>query len=54
MQNSGSGNAVNPLVSLAAPGIFGIPMLLLIGWRGEPGVLDEPQHVTRADHHGSC
>ena len=47
MQNSGQGNAVNPLVSLAAPDIFGIPMLLMIGWRGEPGVLDEPQHVRQ-------
>jgi phosphonopyruvate decarboxylase len=47
MQNSGQGNALNPLVSLAAPDIFGIPMLLMIGWRGEPGVSDEPQHVRQ-------
>lgn len=47
MQNSGLGNAVNPLVSLADPAIYGIPMLLLIGWRGEPGVHDEPQHVKQ-------
>lgn len=45
MQNSGLGNAVNPLASLAHPDVYGIPMLLLIGWRGEPGVKDEPQHV---------
>lgn len=44
MQNSGFGNAVNPLLSLADPEIYAIPMLLLIGWRGEPGVSDEPQH----------
>lgn len=47
MQNSGQGNAVNPLVSLADPEVYGIPMLLLIGWRGEPGVKDEPQHIKQ-------
>lgn len=45
MQNSGEGNAINPLASLANKEVYGIPMLLLIGWRGEPGVHDEPQHV---------
>jgi phosphonopyruvate decarboxylase len=44
MQNSGQGNAVNPLTSLADPEVYSVPMLLLIGWRGEPGVPDEPQH----------
>ena len=44
MQNSGLGNAINPLVSLADPLILGIPMILLIGWRGHPGKIDEPQH----------
>lgn len=44
MQNSGLGNAVNPLVSMACEEICGIPMLLVIGWRGEPGEADEPQH----------
>jgi phosphonopyruvate decarboxylase len=44
MQNSGLGNAVNPLLSLADPEVYGIPMLLLVGWRGEPGTRDEPQH----------
>lgn len=44
MQNSGIGNAVNPLVSLADKLVYKIPMLLLIGWRGEPGKKDEPQH----------
>ncbi len=47
LQNSGTGNAVNPLLSLADPAVYAIPMLLLIGWRGEPGVADEPQHVTQ-------
>lgn len=47
MQNSGIGNAVNPLLSLADPDVYGIPMLMLIGWRGEPGVKDEPQHVKQ-------
>lgn len=44
MQNSGLPNALNPLLSLADPQVYAIPMLLLIGWRGEPGVPDEPQH----------
>lgn len=44
MQNSGEGNAVNPLASLMAPEVYGIPVLLLVGWRGQPGVPDEPQH----------
>ncbi len=47
MQNSGQGNAVNPLLSLADRAVYGIGMLLLIGWRGEPGVKDEPQHVKQ-------
>lgn len=47
MQNSGLGNIVNPLTSLADPEVYGIPMVLLIGWRGEPGVKDEPQHVKQ-------
>jgi phosphonopyruvate decarboxylase len=47
MQNSGIGNAVNPLVSLADPDVFGIPLLLIIGWRGEPGNSDEPQHIKQ-------
>ena len=47
MQNSGQGNAFNPLVSLAAPEVYGIPMLLLVGWRGQPGGKDEPQHVKQ-------
>ena len=44
MQNSGIGNAVNPLASLADKLVYSIPMLLVIGWRGEPKRQDEPQH----------
>lgn len=47
MQNSGEGNAVNPLLSLADGDVYRIPLLLCIGWRGEPGVHDEPQHVKQ-------
>ena len=47
MQNSGLGNIVNPLMSLTDKEVYNIPMLLLIGWRGEPGVKDEPQHVKQ-------
>ena len=49
MQNSGLGNAVNPLASLMDPAVYGIPCLLVIGWRGEPGVHDEPQHVKQGE-----
>lgn len=44
MQNSGLGNAINPLSSLLDRWVYSIPALLLIGWRAAPGVLDEPQH----------
>jgi phosphonopyruvate decarboxylase len=47
MQNSGIGNAVNPLLSLADQEVYSIPLLLLAGWRGEPGSRDEPQHVKQ-------
>jgi len=47
MQNSGLGNAINPLVSLADREIYGIPLILLIGWRGEPKETDEPQHIKQ-------
>ena len=47
MQNSGQGNAVNPLCSLADTDVYSIPMVLLVGWRGESGVKDEPQHVKQ-------
>lgn len=44
MQNSGLGNIVNPLTSLAHQAVYEIPMLFVVGWRGEPGFHDEPQH----------
>ena len=44
MQNSGLGNAINPLLSLADKLVYSVPMILLIGWRGEPDIYDEPQH----------
>ena len=47
MQNSGLGNAVNPLTSLTDSKVYGIPCLLVIGWRGEPGTKDEPQHIMQ-------
>jgi phosphonopyruvate decarboxylase len=54
MQNSGLGNAYNPLISLADPAIYGVPMLLLIGWRGEIAdngvqLKDEPQHIKQGE-----
>lgn len=47
LQNSGLGNLVNPLTSLTDSLVYQIPALLVIGWRGEPGVADEPQHVKQ-------
>ena len=47
MQNSGEGNIINPLASLTDKEVYNIPVLLLIGWRGKPGVHDEPQHVKQ-------
>jgi phosphonopyruvate decarboxylase len=47
LQNSGFGNLVNPLLSLADPEVYAIPMILIVGWRGEPGVKDEPQHTLQ-------
>ena len=47
MQNSGEGNVINPLASLTDKDVYNIPVLLLIGWRGRPGVHDEPQHVKQ-------
>ena len=49
MQNSGIGNAVNPLISLADSKVYQIQMILVIGWRGEPGIKDEPQHVKQGE-----
>jgi len=47
LQNSGLGNVVNPLLSLVDSRIYKIPILFLIGWRGEPGTKDEPQHTVQ-------
>lgn len=47
LQNSGLGNTINPLTSLVDSDVYSVPMLLLVGWRGEPGVKDEPQHVKQ-------
>jgi phosphonopyruvate decarboxylase len=47
MQNSGQGNIINPLASLTDADVYNIPVLLVIGWRGRPGVHDEPQHVKQ-------
>lgn len=47
MQNSGEGNVINPLASLTDKDVYNIPVLLVIGWRGRPGVHDEPQHVKQ-------
>ena len=49
MQNAGFGNAINPLLSLCDPTVYAIPMLVLIGWRGEPGIKDEPQHIKQGE-----
>ena len=47
LQNSGLGNSINPLVSLTDADVYCIPLMLIIGWRGEPGIKDEPQHVKQ-------
>jgi phosphonopyruvate decarboxylase len=47
MQNSGLGNCINPLLSLADKEVYSIPLVLMIGWRGQPGILDEPQHIVQ-------
>ena len=45
MQNSGEGNIINPVASLLNDKVYAIPMIFIIGWRGEPGIHDEPQHI---------
>ena len=49
LQNSGLGNIVNPVASLLNDKVYGIPCLFVVGWRGEPGVHDEPQHVFQGE-----
>ncbi|CAF3893962.1 unnamed protein product [Rotaria magnacalcarata] len=53
LQNSGLGNIVNPIMSLAAPGVYSLPMLLLIGWRGEPAALGIPFQPLPDYHDGA-
>ncbi|MCR5541064.1 MAG: phosphonopyruvate decarboxylase [Ruminococcus sp.] len=49
MQNSGEGNIINPAASLLNRKVYAIPMLFIIGWRGEPNVHDEPQHIYQGE-----
>lgn len=49
LQNSGVGNIVNPVLSLLSDKVYGIPCIFFIGWRGEPGVRDEPQHMFQGE-----
>lgn len=49
LQNSGEGNIINPVASLLNEKVYGIPMIFIIGWRGEPGVHDEPQHLFQGE-----
>ncbi len=49
MQNSGEGNIINPVASLLNKKVYAIPMIFVIGWRGEPGVKDEPQHIYQGE-----
>lgn len=49
LQNSGIGNIINPVASLLNDRVYGIPCIFIVGWRGEPGVHDEPQHVFQGE-----
>lgn len=49
LQNSGVGNIINPVTSLLNDKVYAIPMIFVIGWRGEPGVKDEPQHIYQGE-----
>ncbi|MCI8889311.1 MAG: phosphonopyruvate decarboxylase [Hungatella sp.] len=49
MQNSGEGNVINPVASLLNHKVYAIPMIFIIGWRGEPGIHDEPQHIYQGE-----
>ena len=49
MQNSGEGNIINPFTSLLHEKVYSIPMIFVIGWRGEPGIYDEPQHIFQGE-----
>lgn len=49
MQNSGEGNIINPVASLLNSKVYAIPVIFIIGWRGEPGIYDEPQHIYQGE-----
>ena len=49
MQNSGEGNIINPAASLLNDKVYGIPVIFVVGWRGEPGIHDEPQHIYQGE-----
>jgi len=49
MQNSGEGNVINPVASLMNDKVYGMPCIFVVGWRGEPGVHDEPQHIFQGE-----
>lgn len=49
MQNSGIGNTINPIASLLNDKVYGIPCIFIVGWRGEPGLKDEPQHIFQGE-----
>ena len=49
MQNSGIGNIINPVASLLNNKVYGIPCIFVVGWRGEPGIHDEPQHIYQGE-----
>ena len=49
MQNSGEGNIINPVASLLNDKVYAIPVIFVVGWRGEPGIHDEPQHIYQGE-----
>ena len=49
MQNSGEGNMINPVASLLNDKVYAIPVIFIVGWRGEPGIHDEPQHIYQGE-----
>ena len=49
MQNSGEGNVINPVASLLNDKVYAIPVVFIVGWRGEPGIHDEPQHIYQGE-----
>ena len=49
MQNSGEGNIINPVASLLNDKVYAIPVIFIVGWRGEPGTYDEPQHIYQGE-----